>query len=293
MKIAVWSPTPFAGRKTVNLLWLAMQVLRTEGREQLIIHADPSGSGPEHFLLSGAHRSRMMEKKEFGVELLCKMMHCERITREMIVDASYSFAEEKLHILPPGHKAFYEESAVAARELHRVLHGADRLFRNVWIELPAGENRLAKEIFPAVDCIIVNFAQSPGEIAKLDPVIGFAPVFYIVGAYEQRNVFSLHNLQLQYPFLRGRCCGVPYHVGLVAACCAGEAEAFFLREQEKRMQVPSLFFERMMHGKQKEGDCTNALDSRETERKGKTTGDCEYIPGTGICKIGDKKIFGG
>lgn len=272
MKIAVWGPTPFAGRKTVNLLLLAIQALKAEGKEQLILHADPSGSGPEHFLLSGGHRTRMMKKKEFGLELLCNMMRCERVTREMVVDASYSFAEGKLHVLPPGHKEFYEDSTVVGRNLCNVLQWADKLFSNVWIELPAGESELVREIISQVDCVIVNFAQSPGEIAKLDPTFKADHVFYVVGAYEQRNIFTLHNLQLLYPFLRGRCSGVPYHAALVAACCAGEAEAMMLREQEKEMRVPALFLELMKtYERRKEGESTNDLANKETWGKGKTS----------------------
>ena len=67
MKIAVWSPTPYAGRKSANLLLLALQSIADDGGEQLIVHIDPEGSGPEHFLLSGRHRTRMVEQKEFGL----------------------------------------------------------------------------------------------------------------------------------------------------------------------------------------------------------------------------------
>lgn len=272
MKIAVWGPTPFAGRKTVNLLLFAMQALKADGREQLILHADPSGSGPEHFLLSGGHRTRMMKKKEFGLELLCKMMRCERVTREMIVNASYSFAGEKLHVLPSGHKEFYEDSVVVAKELCGVLHWADKLFPNVWIELPAGESAFVKEVISQVDCVIVNFAQSPSEIAKLDPAFKADHVFYVVGAYEQRNIFTLHNLQLLYPFLRGRCSGVPYYTALVAACCSGEAEAIMLREPEKEMRVPALFLKlTKAYERRKEGECTYDLANEETRGKGKTS----------------------
>lgn len=269
MKIAVWSPTPFAGRKTVNLLFLAVQALKEEGREQLILHADPFGSGPEHFLLSGGHRTRMMKKKEFGVELLCKLMRCERVTREMIVNTSYSFAEERLHVLPAGHKAFYEDSESAAKELCGVLRWADKLFQNVWIELPAGRSGLVEKIGSEVDCMIVNFAQSPSEIAKLDPGFGCKNVFYMIGAYEQRNIYTLHNLQLLYPFLRGKCGMIPYRSALAAACCAGEAEAFLLRETEKEMRLPALFCEMPERDeKRKEGENTDDLEGRE---KGKAT----------------------
>ena len=272
MKIAVWGPTPFAGRKTVNLLLFAMQALKMEGKEQLILHADPSGSGPEHFLLSGVHRTRMMKKKEFGLELLCKMMHCERVTKEMIVDASYSFAEGKLHVLPAGHKEFYEDNDAVIKELCNVFHWADKLFSNVWIELPAGESTLVKEIIPYVDCVIVNFAQSPGEIIKLDPAIQASCVFYVVGAYEQRNIFTLHNLQLLYPFLRGKCSGVPYYTALAAACCSGEAEAVMLREPEKEMRIPTLFLELMKtYKRQKEGEYTDDRAIMEKVEKGKPT----------------------
>ncbi len=270
MKIAVWSPTPFAGRKTVNLLFLAIQALKEGGKEQLILHADPSGSGPEHFLLSGGHRTRMMKKKEFGVELLCKLMRCERVTKEMIINASYSFAEERLHVLPAGHKAFYEDSETATKELCGVLRWADKLFQNVWIELPAGASGLVAGIGSEADCVIVNFAQSPSEIVKLDLPFGFKNVFYMVGAYEQRNIYTLHNLQLLYPFLRGRCGVVPYRSAVAAACCAGETEEFLLRESEQEIRIPSLFCEMSERDeKRKEGEDTDDLEGRE---KGKTTG---------------------
>ena len=188
------------------------------------------------------------------------------------MDASYSFAEGKLHVLPAGHKEFYEDNTAVIKELHNVLYWADKLFSNVWIELPAGESSLVKEMLPQVDCVIVNFAQSPGEIAKLDPAFQASHVYYVAGAYEQRNIFSLHNLQLLYPFLRGKCSGVPYYTALAAACCSGEAEVVMQREPEKEMKIPALFSELMKTcKKQKEGECTDDLAITETGGKGKTT----------------------
>lgn len=229
MKIAVWSPTEFAGRKSSNLLIFAMQAIARNGGEQLVIHTDAKGSGPEHFLLGGRYRTRMIKQKEFGVELLCKMMHCRRFTKEMAVNAAYSFAEGKLHVLPPGNTSFYEKGKEGVKELCGLIRCAGDLFRNVWIELPAGENELSRELISAVDCVLVSFAQSPHEITKLETAANLKNAFYLVGAYEQRNIFSLNNLCLLHPFLRGKSGVVPYDAGFFAACCTGEAEAFLMR----------------------------------------------------------------
>ncbi len=230
MKIAVWSPTPFAGRKSSNLLLFALQSIAEEGGEQLVVHADPVGSGPEHFFLSGRHRSRMMEKKEFGVEFLCRLLQCERFSKETVKNAAYTFADGMLHVLSAGSRSFYVENECrAADEICNMIRSANDVFHNVWIELPAGEAVLSKQILHEADCVIVNLAQSPCEGEKLTGLPKFKRVFYIVGAYEQRNIYTVHNLMLLFPELRGRCAAVPYHPGFFEACCAGEAERFWMR----------------------------------------------------------------
>lgn len=230
MKIAMWSPTVFAGRKSTNLLVMALQAI-TEGEgEQLIIHADPSGSGPEHFMLSGSHRRRMMSEKEFGVEFLANSMRCERFSKEQVINAAYSFLDGNLHILPAGGKGFYaRDDRCVTDTISRMAVYADEVFRNVWIELPAGESRLAERILPEADCVIVNLAQSPFEVEKVKEVQQSGNAFFLLGAYEQRNIFSVHNLELLYPQLRGRCGIIPYCSGLLGAGCRGETEAFWMR----------------------------------------------------------------
>lgn len=275
MKIVVWSPTPFAGRKSSNVLLLALRAIEEEGEEQLVIHMDPEGSGPEHFLLSGRHRSRMVEQREFGLEFLCKLLHCERFSKEAVINAAYTFAEGRLHILPAGNKNFYREgNKEVFRELCNVIQYADEVFSDVWIELPAGKSELNDLILSQADCVLVNLAQSPCEAEKLNRLPKFKEAFYIVGAYEQRNIYTVHNMMLLFPEIRGRCAEIPYHSGFFEACCAGEVEKFWRRgvyeADEKR--VPSFFREvEKTYRKWREGcgkrRCGEEKSGKQTERK--------------------------
>lgn len=231
MKIALWSPTRFSGRKSANVLLLAMQAIAEDGGEQLIVHMDPKGSGPEHFMLSGRHRSRMMEQKEFGVEFLCKLLNCERFTKDAVRNAAYTFVDGKLHILPAGDGAFYERKETPDAIIG-MLQAANKEFQNVWIELPAGNLEKNKPFFAEADCVIVNLAQSPYETELITGLPRFENVFYIVGAYEQRNIYTVHNMMLLFPKLRGRCAAFPYHPSFSEACCAGDAERFLRRGAE-------------------------------------------------------------
>ncbi len=230
MKIAIWSPTVFAGRKSANLLLLALQAITQDGGEQLVLHADIEGSGPEHFLLSGSRRSRMMKKKEFGIEYLCRLLHCERFSGDLVRNAGYSFMEEKLHILPAGNHMFYEgREREAANDIICMVQCAEQVFQNVWIELPAGESEFSKTILSNVDCVIFNLTQSPYEVAKIEHLPHYVREFYLFGAYEQRNIYTLHNLLLLYPRLRGKSAVIPYQPSFLSACCEGEAEKYWLR----------------------------------------------------------------
>jgi len=244
IKIVMWSPTAFGGRKSANLLLFALQAAAAGEGEQLIIHVDPEGSGPEHFLLSGSHRRRMMSEKEFGVEFLANLLRCERFSKEQVITAAYTFAEGKLHVLPPGRKEFYEhDTGNTADLISKILKSTDEVFRHVWIELPAGESLFADRILSEADCVIFNLAQSPAEIGKLKEMQQLKNVFYLVGAYEQRNILSVHNLELLYPMLRGRCGCIPYCSEFMAACCTGDAEAFRMRGAgQKDMKEITAFF---------------------------------------------------
>ena len=272
MKIAVWSMTPFAGRKSTNLLLLALQSIAEEEEEQLVIHADGTGSGPEHFLLSGKHRERMMEQKEFGVEFLCKWLRCQRVTKEMIKNAAYTFAEGKLHILPAGNEDFYKRSEEeAAKEVCAMMQAADSMFRNVWVELPAGDSGFSERILEKVDCIIVNLSQSPCELAKLEQLAKLSRMFFLIGAYEQRNIYTPHNLGLLIPEIKGKCAAIPYHRELFTACCAGQAEHFFLRRGPSGEKKPVVFFQAMKKAYKTWKEGREILCEAETKER-KTTG---------------------
>lgn len=230
MKIVFWSLTPFAGRKSSNLLLMALQAVEEEGTEQLVIHADERGSGPEHFLLSGRNRIRMMEQREFGVELLDKMLHCERFDKELVVNASYTFAGGKLHILPAGSRLFYQgREEQAAEAVTGMMKRAAECFRDVWVEAPAGNSVLAEELCKAADLVVINLAQSPSEAAKLVQAPVYGKEFFLIGAHEKRCTYTRRNMMLLYPRLQDGCAAVPYQDRYLAACCAGEAEEFWER----------------------------------------------------------------
>ena len=231
MKIVFWSPTPFSGRKSSNLLLMAFQAIAEEGGEQFVIHADEGGSGPEHFLLSGRYRIRMMEQREFGVELLDKTLHCERFDKELAVNASYTFAGGKMHILPAGSSFFYQEREdKAAQAVAGIIKRAAECFQNVWVEAPAGKSVLAEELCRTADLVVVNLAQSPSEAAKIVQIPVYEKEFFLIGAHEKRCTYTRHNMTLLYPRLYGKCAAIPYQVRYLAACCAGEAEQFWERE---------------------------------------------------------------
>lgn len=274
MKVAFWSPTPFAGRKSSNLLLLALQAIEEEAEEQLVVHMDPEGSGPEHFLLSGRHRNRMVEQKEFGVEFLCRLLQCERFSKEVVKNAAYTFVDGKLHVLPAGSRAFYEgKEGKAAELICTMIRMANEVFRNVWIELPAGKSGLCEPVLNEADCVIVNLAQSPCVGEKLIEIPKLNNAFYIVGAYEQRNIYTVHNMMLLYPELRGKCAAIPYHPGFIEACCAGEAERFWMRgvSGAEEKVFPSFFREiEKTYGKWKAGcepaTCGKKSDMIQTDR---------------------------
>lgn len=244
MKVAVWSPTPFSGRKSTNLLLLALQTIWEEGGEQLVLHADAGGSGPEHFLLSGRNRSRMMKQMEFGVDLLNKLLHCRRFDKALAVNAAYTFAGGKLHILPPGNSFFYQEdSAEAAAATVGIMRHTAAEFQNVWVELPAGLSDFSRQVLSAADMVIINLAQSPFELSKPEQMPTFRRELFVVGAYEQRCVYSRRNLMLLNPRLRGKCVVVPYCADYLAACCAGEVEAFWERgSRQGEEEITDPFF---------------------------------------------------
>ncbi len=257
MKIAVWSPTSFAGRKSSHLLLLALQTIATEGSEQLILHADADGSGPEHFLLSGSYRRRMMERKEFGVDLLAEMLHCERFSKELVITASYSFADGKLHVLPAGNRFFYQgDEKKVTEQISNIIQYADTVFQNVWIELPAGDSALSEAVLSQMDCVIVNLGQSPVEVAKIEELKRWDNSFYLVGAYEQRTIYSVHNLEVLFPSLRRKCAVIPYNTAFLEACCRGGVEDFWKRGTgRKETEVEPDFWRAVeqAYGKWKEG----------------------------------------
>jgi len=239
LKTAIWSPTPFAGRKSANLLLLAGMDIRREHREQLILHADPVGSGPEHFLLGGTDRRRMWEKKEFGMGYLWESLRCNGFSAECARNASYSFWNDKLHVLPAGEEVFYREPK-RAEMITGIMKQAEKVFGNVWIELPAGRSDFTDRLLFESDVVVISLAQSPAELEKIKEIPEFRKECFLIGAYDDRSICSLYNLERRVERLRGRCGVIPYHSGYLAACTAGRAEDFCFREtapeQERKDQ---------------------------------------------------------
>lgn len=225
MKIAFWSPTPFAGRKSTNLLLLSF-LPAMEGKEQLVIHADENGSGPEHYLLSGNERKRMMKRKEFGLDLLDRMLRCERFEKSLVVNASYTFAEGCLHLLPAGESFFRQNQQQAITTLEAVCRQAEREFHTVWIEAPAGWNELSGAICRMADLVVINLAQSPWELERIEDIPEFERELFLIGAYEKQTIYSGHNISLLHPRMKNRCEVIPYRKDLLQACFYGKAEEY-------------------------------------------------------------------
>lgn len=248
MKLAFWSATPYAGRKSSHLLMMALQAARAGG-EQLVLHADPAGSGPEHFLLSGRNRSRMMEQREFGIEQLDNALRCERFEKELVINAAYSFAEGRLHVLPAGGKFFYQGREVQAAEtIVGMMRCAEKYFQNVWVEVAAGESVFSNLILEEADAVILNFSQSPVEVLRAMALPQYEKEFFLLGAYERRSTYTKHNLALLHARLQGKCAVVPYEPRYLAACCAGEAGEFWNRgSKQGEEEMADLFFREAEH----------------------------------------------
>lgn len=229
MKTAIWSPTPFAGRKSANLLLLAAMDIRRESREQLILHADPVGSGPEHFLLGGRSRRRMWEKKEFGLGYLWESLRCNGFSKDCARNASYTFWDGKLHVLPAGERGFYKE-AQWAEMIAGIMKQAEKAFRNVWIELPAGRTEFTDRLLCDADVVVINLAQSLTELEKIKEIPTFRKECFLFGAYDARTICNFYNLERRFERLRGCCGTIPYHPGYLSACSEGRAEYFCFRE---------------------------------------------------------------
>lgn len=229
MITAFWSPTPFSGRKSTNLLFLAAMDIRQENREQLILHADPIGSGPEHFLLGGSDRRRMWEKKEFGMGCLWRSLCCNGFSKECAKNASYTFWNGKLHVIPAGEESFYKEPQ-RAEMIVGMMKQAEKVFQNVWIELPAGRTEFTERLLCEVDVVVINLAQSPFELEKVNEIPPLREECFLLGAYEHHTIGNLYNLAQKNRRLQGRCGVIPYHRGYLAASTEGKAEAFCFRK---------------------------------------------------------------
>lgn len=266
MKLAFWSPTPYAGRKSSHLLCMVLQAAK-EGGEQLVLHADSVGSGPEHFLLSGRNRNRMMKQQEFGIEQLDHRLCCERFKKELVINSAYSFVGGKLHVLPAGGDFFYQEREEAAAEaVAGMMRRAEGSFQHVWVEVPAGRSTFSARILREADVVVINFPQSPVELRWTLELPQYAKEFFLIGAYERRSVYTKHNLSLLHARLQGKCAVIPYESRFSAACCAGQAERFLERgivQGEEESIYP--FFEEV---KQAYGDFKRYL-IKQNDKSGK------------------------
>lgn len=238
MKIAFWSPFPFSGRKSTNLLLMALTAAR-EGQEQLILHANTKGSGAEHYLLSGRNREHLFQNGEFGIGFLEQMLRCERFDKSLVVNSAYSFAGGKVHVLPAGNAG---GSEISANELVcAIAKRAEKVFQNVFLEVPSGCQNSSLEICRTADLVVVNFSQSLQDIQSLDRLPPFPREFFLIGAYEKKCGYTMHNLSLLYPRLRGKCAVIPYHRDIFSFCMDGKAEKildFPEKKEERKGYIP-------------------------------------------------------
>ena len=171
----------------------------------------------------------MWEKKEFGLGYLKESIRCNGFSKECVKNASYTFWDGKLHVLPAGEESFYKESG-SAEMITGIMKQAEKVFPNVWIELPAGRTEFTDRILSEADVVVINLSQSPAELEKLKEIPPFRKECFLLGAYEARTICSRYNLERQFERLRGCCAGIPYHPGYLAACGEGRAEYFCFRE---------------------------------------------------------------
>lgn len=275
MKLVFWSPTPFAGRKSSHLLLMALQAAK-EGGQQLVLHADADGSGPEHFLLSGKNRNRMMEQREFGIELLEKRLRCERYGKEAVLTSAYSFGNGRLQVLPSGGRFFYRSREwEAAEAVVGMMRRASADFEHVWVEVPAGNSPFSECVLKAADLVVINFSQSPAEVLRAVESPRHEKEYFLIGAYEKRSTYTKHNLAILYPRLQGKCGVIPYDVRYLAACCEGAAETFWERGSEPgEEELLHPFFYEAKKSYQGLKRCLTKQDGKE---KKESTGSAGYL----------------
>ena len=230
MIIAFWSLFPFIGRKSTNMLLMA-QRLAQKRKEQLLVHAHYEGSGPEYLFLSGKNREQLLHRSEFGMESLDHMLRCERYDKSLVVNSSYSFQNGYLHILPSGSEAFCEKTD--GNHIGSVLRRASQDFDNVWVEVPAGISDFSVSVCNYANLVIFNLSQNPLELNHLSKFPVFEKELFLIGAYEPRGVYNLHNLQKVYPRLERKCEAVPYFPELLEAQSCGNFEQFLSNGMKK------------------------------------------------------------
>lgn len=258
MTIAFWSPFSFSGRKSTNLLLLAGQAVHESGKEQLVIHSDDTGSGPEHFLLNGKNRKRMEVQKEFGVELLYKQLRCERFDKSLVVNSAYSFLSDRLHVLPAGSGFFcQEERENAAERLNAIINRADHVFEHVFVEVPSGYSDYSNKLCENAKLVIINLSQSPYELFRFGEIPAYSNELFLIGAYEKQCIYSVHNLSALLKRLHGKCYGIPYNRKLLESCAKGEMERFLqlmsFEKEKEDFQPFSEAVEKAFHGIKKQG----------------------------------------
>ena len=238
MKIAFWSPFSFSGRKSTNLLLMALMAAG-EGKEQLVLHVNAKESGPEHYLLSGRNREHLLQNGEFGLGFLEQMLRCERFDKSLVVNSAYSFAGGRVHVLPAGN---VNGNGISVNELAcAIAKRAEKVFQNVFLEVPSGCQNSSLEICRNADLVVVNISQSLRDIQSLDHIPPFSREFYLIGAYEKKCSYTMHNLSLLYPRLRGKCAVIPYHRDIFSFCMDGRGEKildFPEKKEERKEYIP-------------------------------------------------------
>jgi len=229
--IVFWSPLAYAGRKTSNLLLMAYEA--SKSGEQLLVHADSRGSGPEHFLLSGNNRNRMLKQKEFGLELLERLMRCNRFEKSTVINCAYSFFDHRVHVLPPGNLTDFGEDKERIDTWLALFQRLSMDFQNVWVEAPAGRSEFSDRLCKMADLVVINLAQSPVELAKINEIVQYPKELFLIGAYEQKNAYSVHNLEQLYPRLKKKCLAVPFMRSFSTYTASGRGELFIRGRMER------------------------------------------------------------
>lgn len=253
MVIGFYSPEHL--NTTPSLMAIASHSVLRDEKKVLIINA----TNNEYELEKSFGISDEGLLYEVGIDFLFRSLKVDKLTREVIENAAFSFYNNKLHLLTASKRIINVFREDVQKELVTIITTAREYYDIVLVNLDSTATMETWEsLINCCDKVVLNLSQNKRKMDKYVSVTELKrdKFIYYIDRYDDKSVYNIKNLSRKLPH---KIAGIPYDTSYYDSLYRGDVIEYMEKENMNSSRVWFSFLDKV------ETTCKIILEGKEVK----------------------------